>query len=679
MDSPDEGTQRANVERILRSKEDFFKESLLRIFRSLAFENAHTVDSGRLNELPSEEFHRLLRFIRERDMAGVFAFGGTRAEEGLDIKTVLGMGSWLARFLGGSAEIAGESLTQVAMILVTEYMSSYIEGYCVEKTNKTIRQQKEIRAALSAALFGQQNELFIRNHSLGSSINAILLTDLAGRVTYVNASFLKMWGYADIEEVSAVGSIDRLIGTEVDGIFRSLARVRTWRGELRLTRPDNTEFEVEMAASLIIDEHGNQFGMMASFVDITERNRMAFQLNRSQKMESLGQLAAGITHDFNNMFAVVKGYIHLIIRDIDHNSQLFDDIKQIQIAIERSSGLTQQLQYFARTVEGEKKPVDMNAVIQESYELLKHVFPPGIDFSLALAGGLWMVDADTSQMSHSIVNLCVNAKDAILQDWEHSNAQGNPYIQGGTITIETENRVLDEASSKIHLKAAPGRYVRVSVRDTGIGMSQETLEKLFEPFYTTKKTKKNSGLGLSIIYGVVNKLNGFVDVHSKVGEGSIFHLYLPASKASDIDEEDEEYVALHIPNEHTILVVDDEPQILQVVSRALSAEGYNILTARNGKEAVSLFEKEKASIAIVILDMIMPEMDGENCLKAIRKMDADVGVILTTGFTADEFTIDRMRQLGDDVIEKPFDLNKLLILLKNKLIKKQAAAYEPRA
>ena len=665
--------QQADFESILCSKEVFLKDGLRRVVRSLAFENVHTADPIRLSELPSEEFSRLRCFVRDNDADSVFNFGKMRAEEGIDIKTVLGMGSWWTNFILESAEIARQNLTNVAIATLSDYMASYIEGYTVGKMNKTMRQQKEIRTALSAALLGQKNELFIKNHSLSSSINAILLTDFAGRVTYVNASFWKMWGYADIDEVLSVGCIDRLIGIEADKIFQSLQSAKTWRGELRLTRPDNSEFEVEMAASLIIDDYGNQFGIMASFVDITERNRMAFQLKRSQKMESLGQLAAGITHDFNNMFAVVKGYIHLILRDVEKDSQLSDDIKQIKVAIERSAGLTQQLQCFARTVDVIKRPIDINEVIQESCELLRHAFPPGIDFSINLAGGLWMVEADTSQLSHSIVNLCVNAKDAIVQGWECSNVQGSQFIQSGTIVIETENRVFDESSFRIHLNAAPGRYVCISVRDNGVGMNKKTLERLFEPFFTTKKTKKNSGLGLSIIYGIVDKLNGFIDVYSKVGEGSAFYLYLPASQSFNADKEEEEASTLHIPNEHTVLVVDDELQILQIVSRELTADGYNVLTARNGKEAVSVFEKERPNIEIIILDMIMPQMDGENCLKAIRKIDPDVDVILTTGFTVDEFTMDKINDLGNDVIEKPFDLSKLSSLLKNKLGKRRQA------
>ena len=667
--------QRTQIAQFLQTKEDIINKNLHILFRSLAFDNDHTLNPGRLSELPQEEFRHLIDFIQDNNPGNVYRLGRARAEEGLNIKSVLGLGSWLTRFFLDSPEIESNHLTNTAMELMTDYMTPYIDGYCLEKTNKTIRQQKEIRSALSAALFGQQNELFIRNHSLASSINAILLSDLSGRVTYVNTSFLKLWGYTSIDDVLAVGGIDQLVGVEVENIFQSLSRERTWRGELRLSRPNGTDFEVEMAASLIIDEHENQFGMMASFVDITERKRMAAQLNRSRKMEALGQLAAGITHDFNNMFAVVKGYLQLILRDADKGSQLFDDVKQIQVAIERSSGLTKQLQYFARGVEGERSPIDMNAIIEEGYTLLSHAFPPGIDITLNLQNGLWMIEADASQMSHTIINLCVNARDAIIEGYGRLSRDGDLIRQKGTIAIATRNRILDEACTKIHMKATPGRYIHVSVSDSGIGMNQDVLERLFEPFYSTKKSQKNAGLGLSIIYGIVDKLNGFIDVQSKFGEGSIFHLYLPASNASGIAETIEEEVLLPVPNENTVLIVDDEPQILQILTRFLTATGYDVITAKNGKEAVSIFDKEKERIGVVILDMIMPEMDGEMCLKALREIDADVGVILTTGFTTDESIIRRMKEQSEAVIEKPFDLDMLSLFIKRILLKKRHAAF----
>jgi two-component system, cell cycle sensor histidine kinase and response regulator CckA len=316
--------------------------------------------------------------------------------------------------------------------------------------------------------------------------------------------------------------------------------------------------------------------------------------------------------------------------------------------------------------------VDMNAIVEECHTLLGHAFPPSIGFRLDLEEFLWPVEADPSQMSHMIINLCVNARDAILVGDVREDGDGFPLGQGGTITIVTRNHVLDAASATIHVKAVPGPYVHITVSDTGAGMTQEVLDRLFEPFYSTKKMKKNSGLGLSIIYGIVDKLNGFIDVESRLGEGSAFHIYLPRSEASHAEEDVSEEASTSILQESTILIADDEQALLNIAERYLTAHGFEVLSARNGREAVSLFEKEKARIGVVVLDMIMPEMDGETCLKEIRKMDADIDVILMTGFTADKSLIERMKEQSDVLIEKPFDLDRLCKLLKTMTQKRRS-------
>ena len=656
----------------LRELFSLYRDTIVRelngIFFSYTFQNSYPLSFERLSVYGEEEFRHFEAYLTRRNPETVSVHGRMRAEEGLCIQAVLSMFFYYIRFFNTHAEVRDDrNSAQTGLDAVFAYAAAYVEGYSSAQRNKIIQQQKEIRQALSIALAKQREMLFVRDQSIKSSINGMLITDLNNRVTFVNPSFLDLWKYDDEDAVLKTGDLKEIAGEEVEKTFRFLAERGSFRGELQLENREGGKFDVEMSASRIVDGQGSVFGTMASFVDISDRKRIEAQFRRSQKMNALGQLAAGITHDFNNMFAVVKSYLQLVMMDAEEDSQLFEDLQQIKIAVERSSALTKQLQYFARGVSGERHPVDLNEIIKENRELLRHTLPPEIEIILLLENELWTLMGDASQLSHVLVNFCVNARDAVMEKFAAAVQSGEVGAAKGRVEIRTRNICVDSPGTDVPVGIEPGRYILMTVEDNGTGMSLETQERLFEPFYSTKKSSKNSGLGLSIIYGIVENQKGCIDVHSELGRGSTFDVYLPAldieegRDAGDVDRSGAP------AKQDTVLIVDDEPQLLDVVSRFLNRHGYKVITAENGLEGVEAYKKARAGIGLVILDIVMPEMNGESCLREILKIDPQAKVILLTGFTNEETFYESMRNDIVGIVEKPFDLFKLTDTIKRAL------------
>ncbi|MBN1351567.1 response regulator [candidate division KSB1 bacterium] len=589
------------------------------ILFSLMFDNIHTLHPRRLRELGDEESKAFLRFLTYHDLRQVSEFGKKRAHEGLSLKSILSIGSFLNQFCAKEIGARSSDLLQVASKSINICLTEYTKGYFAESRKQTLQQQKELSRVLSNALAGQRRELLIRNHAINASINAILLADFEGKVTYVNSAFLSLLGYSDIDEVQAIENVGVLVDEKVEKIFKSLPQIKNWRGELKIERNALMMLEVEMFASVIQDEGNNLIGAMASFVDITERKRLEAQFRQAQKMDALGHLAGGIAHDFNNLLTAIGGYLELISLDADKSSQLYKDIMQIKVAVDRGSGLTKQLRYFAREASGERTPVNLNSLIIESHDLYKLTFPPEINIILKLESELWTIDADPSRISHVLMNFCVNARDAIQENNLQKKPKNSLESADGTVTIQTQNVTLDDESASRFLKASPGQYVCLSIADTGIGMSDKVIDRVFEPFFTTKKDQKGTGLGLSIVYGIIEKHKGFIDIQSKLGEGTTFKVYFPVSVAADIIPHDRDARPASISSKEavkvTILVVDDESQILNLVSRILKKCGYEVITAKSGKNALSIYEKQNGNISLVILDMIMPEIGARSAMK----------------------------------------------------------------
>jgi len=648
------------IEPILISQKNDLANQLRTTIFSLIFENAHTLHPRRLIKFDLEETDSFLQFISDYNMQRVIDFGKNRADEGLSIKLILSLRGFLNQYCVQLIDSQKRELQQITLKAVDIYTAAYLEGFSIRSKEQTLKQQKELRQALSTALEGQRRELLIQKHAMNTSINAIVLSDFEDNITYVNPAFLNLWGYSKIDDVIGRSIFDLINSSDIKKTFLELHNTGSWHGELQVQKKDGKHFDVEMLASIIKDEKDNAVGTMTFFIDITQRKRLEVQSRHAQKMEALGQLASGLSHDFNNLLSAMQGYLQLILVDIDEDSLLYKDVMQIKIAIDRGTGLTKRLRYFAREASGDREPLNLNEIISETYELIKHTFPPEIAIELQLQSNLWIIDADPSQLGQVLLNLCVNARDAILEKHIQSFS-GSSILEfkKETIVIETKNIKLDEKSADCFLKAKPGKHVRLRVVDSGIGMTNEILERLFEPFFSTKKSKQGTGLGLYIIYGIIERHGGFIDVCSEKGQGSTFGIYFPVSTSKAKKSKAEKKIPTMTSRNETVLVVDDETQLRDVMIRLLERCGYNVLAAENGINAISIFSDQQDNIDLVILDMIMPEMGGKECFHRLREINPGIKVLLNTGFTADDSAHEMLKDGVIDVVEKPFDIYKL--------------------
>jgi nitrogen-specific signal transduction histidine kinase/ActR/RegA family two-component response regulator len=372
--------------------------------------------------------------------------------------------------------------------------------------------------------------------------------------------------------------------------------------------------------------------------DITERKQLEAQLRQAQKMEAIGTLAAGISHDFNNLLTPMGGFADLLLQKAREGSKEHEYLHQIKVAAQRAATLTGQLRLFTRQVRGERRPVQLNSVVEETRDLLERSIPKEITIELNLESNLWAVEADPSQLSEVLVNLCLNARDAMPE--------------GGTLTLETRNVTLDEEYARMVLEARPGRYVHLSVSDTGCGMSSKVQARLFEPFFTTKGMAEGTGLGLAMVYGIVKGHEGFVQVYSQEGRGSTFHVYLPAMERA-VEERGVEELELPTGTE-TILVVDDEEGLRKLGQAVLEPCGYRVLIAEDGAQALEVYQAHPEEVALVVLDVIMPRMNGLECMRRLREMDPDVKVLISTGYTARDLAQELVAEGALGVVEKPF-------------------------
>jgi PAS domain S-box-containing protein len=456
---------------------------------------------------------------------------------------------------------------------------------------------------------------------------------------------------------------EALVGQTCYELFHQASTSPDWCPHLKAMKtgqPQAVEIEEPIlggtfliSAYPLFDEGGQVSGSVHILKDITERRRLEAQLRQMQKMEAIGQLAAGIAHDFNNLLTPIGGFAELLMRKAPEGSKEHKYLCQIGVAAERAAALTYQLRLFTRQERGERHPVQLNSVVQETRDLLERSIPKKIAIELQLEPGLWAVEADLSQISQVLMNLCVNARDAMPD--------------GGTLTLEARNVTVDEGWAQAILEAQPGRYVRLSVSDSGCGMSPEVQARLFEPFFTTKEVGKGTGLGLSVVYGIVKGHGGFIQVYSQEGCGSTFHAYLPAMEVT-VEEKGGEGLELPAGTE-TILMVDDEEMVRELGQRVLELCGYTVLMAEDGVQALEVYQAHRGEIPLVVLDVVMPQMGGRECLRRLQEVDPQVKVLISTGYTADNSAQELVAEGALGVVEKPFKVQDFAVAVRAALDK----------
>jgi two-component system NtrC family sensor kinase len=472
----------------------------------------------------------------------------------------------------------------------------------------------------------------------------IILTDLQGNIEYVNPKFTQVTGYSE-EEV--IGKNPRLLKSEemspevYEDLWHKITQGNVWQGEL-CNKKKNGELYWEYGTiSPVRNARGVITNFMAIKEDVSERRKLEDQLRQSQKLEGIGQLAGGVAHDFNNILTAIIGYAHLALLKMSDDDPLRHYLHQILESSEKATVLTQSLLAFSRKQTVHLTSIDLNKLIRDFQKFLQRILQEDIELKTICTDNALPVMVDRGQIEQILMNLVTNARDAMPK--------------GGSLTIETGLLEWDEEFVKFHGYGEPGKYAIISATDTGIGMDEKTSEKIFEPFFTTKEQGKGTGLGLAMVYGIVKKHNGHINVYSELGKGTTFKIFLPLSGAIAGDEEKPKQpaAALIKGGTETILVAEDNEEIRILISAILTNYGYNIIIAADGEEAILKFAKNKNKIDLAIIDGIMPKKSGKEVFKEIKIIKSKIKAIILSGYTEDMLNFSEIADENVVFIQKP--------------------------
>ncbi|NOX90245.1 MAG: PAS domain S-box protein [Calditrichaeota bacterium] len=469
-----------------------------------------------------------------------------------------------------------------------------------------------------------------------------------GRLLFCNPAFVRIFGFSSVED--ALNYDMEKLYPNPDSRAQLLKKLQKEKKlqnyEIELRRIDGKPLHVIQNMIGDFDENGDLRQIRGYLFDITEQKLLEDELKHAQKMEAIGRLAGGVAHDFNNLLTVINGYSDLILNRIKPTDPIIKEISQIKKAGERASALTNQLLAFSRRQVVLPKIVDLNQIVANTEKMLRRLIGEDIELKTELQQGLGMVKIDPVQIDQIIMNLAVNARDAMPQ--------------GGCLIIRTSNVEIKEPLVKSPFKIPPGNYAVLSVCDSGIGMDVETLTHIFEPFFTTKEQGKGTGLGLSMVYGIVKQNKGFIEVKSKPGEGSTFKIYLPRIEEEKAYENKTKNNTEKLSGTETILVIEDEDGVRELVKNALTGNGYNILEACDADEALNLIRKHKPELHLILTDVVMPGMNGVELAKRVKEIHPDIKTLYMSGYT--DSTNVNLKTLDDGVyfIQKPFTYLALL-------------------
>ena len=453
---------------------------------------------------------------------------------------------------------------------------------------------------------------------LDVATDAILVRDLDNRIVFWNKGAERLYGWT--AEAAIGQKISELLynaaSPPFDAAHNRLLQDGEWYGELEQLTQTGRAIVVASHWTLMRDQQAQPKSVLTVSTDITEKKQLEAQFFRAQRMESIGTLASGIAHDLNNILTPILLTAQLLqmkLTEIDPRSRQM--LKMVETNTKRGAALVTQVLSFARGVEGNHTVLQIRHLIREIQQIMHETFPKSIAVENDLASDLWTVAGNATQLHQVLMNLCVNARDAMPN--------------GGTLSISAQNLSVDENYARMNLDAKVGAYSVVTVADTGMGIPPEIVDRIFEPFFTTKEVGKGTGLGLSTVLGIIKSHGGFVEVHSAVGKGTQFSIFLPTVNATEPLEEPE--AEIPFGQGELILVVDDEAAIREISQTSLETYHYRVVTANDGIEAIALYAQHKDEICLALIDMIMPTMDGVTTIRTLQKINPQIKVIATSG------------------------------------------------
>lgn len=479
----------------------------------------------------------------------------------------------------------------------------------------------------------------------------VAITDQTGQITYVNDKFCEISKYSREE---LIGRDHRIVNSQfhpkefIRSLWTTIANGNVWRGEMRNRSKEGTIYWVDTTIVPFLDERGKPYQYVAIRYDITEQKRIENQLLRAQRMESIGTLAGGIAHDFNNILSPIMMATEMLqLNDFDKDTRRWLAI--IRENSERGADLVKQVLTFARGMEGERIIVQVKHIVKDLVKILKQTLPKSINVKHEIDPELAIIHADPTQIHQVLMNLCINARDAM------------PL--GGAITITAENVSLDEDYARVHLDAVIGDYLLLTVSDTGVGIPADIQDRIFDPFFTTKEIGKGTGLGLATALSIVRSHSGFINVYSDPGRGTKFSIYIPTAQQEESQRKPVAVSQLPRGDGELVLVVDDEDNIREIARASLEKFGYRVVTATDGTDAMAIYAQQKSEISVILTDIAMPYMDGTALIRAVRKIDPSANIIAMSGLMNSDQTAELQNLNVNAFLSKPYTAESLLKVL----------------
>ncbi len=508
-------------------------------------------------------------------------------------------------------------------------------------------------------------EISMLAHAMMSISEGLTIIDLNGHIIFSNNAFQKTFGYTR-EQLNNF-PIDKLCDSNSASLFKNeilpFSIKSCWDGEVYCKRKDKRLFPYYLSTSTIKDDSGKPVLIICVGRDVTERKGLEEQLRQAQKMEAIGQLAGGVAHDFNNLLVVISGYSNGLLNVLDKDSAEFRKVKEIHKAADRAASLTRQLLAFSRKQVLQLGLINLNDLIKNLEKMLKRLIGENIILKTRLIDNPGLIEADAGQIETVIMNLVVNSRDAMPD--------------GGQLLISTERYTLDKTRILNHDSIPAGKYVALKITDTGVGMSSETQNHIFEPFFTTKELGKGTGLGLSTVYGIVQQSGLHLEVDSHEGQGTTFRILFQLKKEDEGPRAEIVKTVMNndlkketpVPGSETILVVEDEEQVRELVCEMLETYGYKIIEAVNGRDAMGKYTEYRDAIQLILTDVVMPEMGGKKLIENLSNFKEGTKILFMSGYTDNAIDEQGILDPGTQFIQKPFSpmdlLKKIRVILES--------------